>query len=350
MKPLRQPRPGTAMVLVPHEGAPVTIRHGEPVPDARHGRYRYKLLVDVSEHRLVLDVTLLSRDPNFGFRAQVSLNCWVGDPAEVVARGIRDVSGSLYDPIRRMLRDTSRAYDVREFHAAENALNALMTGFAGDNALRLRNVRVELLVDEDEVTTSGRAFRDLERETRLEKMRRHRHLQMMRDEGVEGLLAGIVEREGPRAALEWIAKAEATERAELSAMLDTVLKHTGADLEPWMIDDAVRPLIDRVTARPGTFFGGSRVRGALTSSTGAEASGADSGDSGVTVGSPHEPAAALEPLAPAESIRSASPDGPPADEPPGGHATAERSGRTADDGAGRGVPGKRTSRVRGTRA
>lgn len=344
LRPLRTPQPGTAMVLLPIEGDPVTIRHGQPVPDARYGRYQRRFLVDVAEHRLALDITVLSRDPNFGFRAKVSLTCQIIDPAQIVTRGIRDVSAALYDPIRRMLREVSREYDVREFHDAERALNVSMASFAGDRAIRLYNIRVELLIDDDEVVTSGRAFRDLERETRLDDMRRTRHLTMMRREGPEGLLAGIVEREGPRAALEWIAKAEATERAELRAALDNMLKHTGGDLEPFMVHDALDSLVDRITGRSSVPFRDSRVRGVLPAGARADVETRPVVESSTSpvVESPATPVAD----APAEAPPAGYSDGPPEDEPvgpPGVPGPAEdRSERKA------GEP-KRVSRVRGMR-
>jgi hypothetical protein len=342
LNPLRPPRPGTAMVLVPKDGEAVTVHNGEPISDARLGRYQHRYLVDISEHRLTLDVTLLSQDPNFGFRAKVALICRVGDPIQIVARGIEDISHALYDPIKRMLREVARDYDVHQFHEAENALNVSMEGFTGDRAIRLRNVRVELLVDDEEVATSGREFRDLARETRLEDIRRQRHLTMMREEGMEGLLAGIVEREGPRAALEWIARAEEKERAELHAALETVFKHTGADMEPWAVEEAVRPLIDRVATRSGVPFGGSRVRGALTSGSGR--------DAGPRSERPIDP----DPPAPTVVPEASSPEPPvhdshpPEDEPSGGHTTT-RLKSTSDSKPERNGDEKRTSRVRGVR-
>jgi hypothetical protein len=343
LKPLRQPQPGTAMVLVPKDGEAVTVHNGEPISDAWIGRYQHRYLVDISEHRLALDVTLLSRDPNFGFRAKVSLICRVGDPVQIVARGIQDISHALYDPIKRMLREVARDYDVHQFHEAENALNVSMEGFAGDRAIRLRNIRVELLVDDEEVATSGREFRDLSRETRLEGMRRRRHLDMMREEGIEGLLAGIVEREGPRAALEWIATAEEKERAELGAALETVFKHTGADMEPWAVEEAVRPLIDRVSTRSGVPFSGSRVRGAITSG-----SGRDPEPRRERPVDPDPPKPTVVPEASTPEPLLARESRPPEDEPSGGPATT-RLKSTPDSTAERNGDGKRMSRVRGVR-
>lgn len=343
LSPLRQPRPGTALVLVPNDGGAVTVHNGEPIADARVGRYRYRYLVDITEHRLALDVTLLSQDANFGFRAKVSMICRVGDPVQIVARGITDISHALYDPIKRMLREVARDYDVNQFHEAENALNVSMEGFTGDRAIRLRNVRVELLVDDEEVTTSGREFRDLSRETRLEDMRRQRHLTMMREEGIEGLLAAMVEREGPKVALEWIAKAEEKERAELGAVLDTVIKHTGGDMEPWAVEETIRPLIERVITRSGVPFSGSRVRGAITSG-----SGRDAEPRRERLLDPNPPEPTVVPEASTPAPPPAHESRPPEDEPTGGHGTT-RLGRTPDSGRDGDGDGKRTSRVRGVR-
>lgn len=197
LNPLRPPAPGRALVLVPDSGVALTVHPGEEIPDARFGTYQSVFTVDLTEHRLVLEIALLSRDATFSFRSRVDVVCRVADPAEVVARGIRDMSGALYGHLRRMLRQVSRDYDIGEFHEAEEALNRAVRDVTGDSAVRLRNIHVELLVDEDEIAASGREFRDVVRETRLDGMRRKRHLDMIRDDGVEGIIAEIMEREGP---------------------------------------------------------------------------------------------------------------------------------------------------------
>ncbi|MEY9845885.1 hypothetical protein [Streptacidiphilus sp. MAP5-3] len=264
LTPLRPPSPGRALVLVPHEGYAVTVRHGEEIPHARLGMYRQGITVDTTEHRLVLDMTLLSRDAAFAFRSQLALTCSVADPAEVVSRGIRDMSGALFDPIRRMLRSVSRHYDIADFHEAESALNREVRDLDGDRAVRLRNLHVELVIDPDEAAASGRAYRDLVRDTRLDGMRRQRHLDMMRADGVEGLLAEIMEREGPRAALDWIERAESNERDELMKTFKLVLERGDADREPFESADIERALVDRILSGSDAPFGGtrmSRVRG-----------------------------------------------------------------------------------------
>ncbi|MEV0386335.1 hypothetical protein [Nonomuraea sp. NPDC050643] len=267
-KPLRPPAPGMALVLAPRKGELLTIRHGESIPDAWYGTYRHVHLVDVTEHRLVLSMPLLSRDPAFGFPSLVRLNCRVADPAEIVLRGIVDVSGALYLPIQRMLRRVSRDFDIGELHLAEDALTESMRTFTGDAALRLRNVTVELVVDSSEILASGRAYRDIERETRLIEMRRERHLRMLRRDGAEGLIAEIMEREGPRAAYDMIAHAEREERQELLAAWQAMLKHSEAEREPWESLQAERALRDRMSGGSSSPFGGirsTRLRGTLGS-------------------------------------------------------------------------------------
>ncbi|XKK40127.1 hypothetical protein HFP72_04975 [Nocardiopsis sp. ARC36] len=91
-KPIQPPEHGTAMVLEPQRGDALLVRPGEPVPDARFGVYQRMSLVDTTEHRLAFAVTLVSRDPSFGFRAAVTLSCRVADPVAVVQRGIRDMA------------------------------------------------------------------------------------------------------------------------------------------------------------------------------------------------------------------------------------------------------------------
>jgi len=269
---------------------------------------------------------LVSRDPVFSFTGQVVVGCRVGEPAVVVARGIRDLGATLYDPIRRMLRPVAKRFDIKEFHEAEEALNETLASFPGDSALRLRNASVELLLDEDEVAKAAREYRDVRRETRLNAMRRDRHLEMMRREGAEGLLAEIVETEGPRAALEWIAAAEADERKELRETLDRLLAGTGADREPFDHLEAERDLVNRITGGSSVPFGGtrsSRVRG-------------------LPAGEPPRPAPPDDDDPPPQYSYPAGPTqpptGPPPDEPPGGPP-----GNTDSR------PGPRGSRVRGLR-
>ncbi|WBP89272.1 hypothetical protein [Kitasatospora cathayae] len=266
LNPLRSPEPGRALVLVPNDGPALTVRPGEEISDAWVGRYQTAYTVDTTEHRLVLEIPLLSRDPTFAFRSEVALVCAVVDPAEVVARGIRDMSDALFDHMRRMLRAVSRDYDIAEFHEAEAALNRRVRDFTGDTAVRLRNIHVELLVDEDEVAISGRTYRDVVRETRLAGMRRQRHLDMLRADGFEGLIAEIMEREGPRAAQELIAKAEAEEREELMRTFKLVLERGDADREPFEVANTERMVLGRLLGGSEAPFGGtraSRVRGGM---------------------------------------------------------------------------------------
>ena len=244
--PLRPPDPGRALVLVRDSGPSLTVHSGEEIPSARYGSYRSVFTVDLGEHRLVLDIPLLSRDPTFSFRSRVDVICRVAEPAEVVARSIRDMSGALYGYLRRMLRSVARDYDIAEFHEAEQALNSALASFGGDDAVRLRNIHVELLVDEDEIAASGREFRDVERETRLSRMRRTRHVEMMRDEGVDGLIAEIMEKEGPRAALTWIEKSEAEKREVKREVMRMVLERGDSDREPFEQTELERAVLEEV--------------------------------------------------------------------------------------------------------
>ncbi|MFG2842831.1 hypothetical protein ACGF12_06595 [Kitasatospora sp. NPDC048296] len=345
--PLRPPAPGRALVLVPNDGPALTVRPGEEISDAWVGRYQTAYTVDTTEHRLVLGIPLLSRDPTFAFRSEVALVCAVTDPAEVVARGIRDMSDALFDHMRRMLRTVSRDYDIAEFHEAEAALNRRVREFTGDSAVRLRNIHVELLVDEDEAATSGRTYRDVVRETRLADMRRQRHLDMLRSDGFEGLIAEIMEREGPRAAQELIAKAEADEREELMRTFELVMERGDADREPFEVAKTERTVLGRVLGGSDAPFGGtraSRVRGrGVTDRPVEPRPGAWAEDRPATV-------------LPGEVVRSPI-AGPPEDEPLADKVPLDKASAGADDvlrpGPGRvpdrtgGVEPPRVSRVRG---
>ncbi|MFF0085795.1 hypothetical protein ACFYR1_39765 [Streptomyces canus] len=268
VNPLRPPAPGRALVLVRESGPSLTIRSGEEIRSSRFGAYRSVFTVDMTEHRLILDIPLLSRDATFSFRSRVDLVCRVADPAEVVSRGIRDMSGALYGYLRKTLRSVARDYDIAEFHEAEMALNAALSGFSGDDAIRLRNIQVELLVDEDEISASGREFRDVVRETRLDGMRRRRHLDMIREEGVDGLIAEIMEKEGPRAALAWIEKGEAEKREVRREVMRMVLERGDADREPFEQAELERAVLDEVLRDGDGLFETAtrhgRLRGSLT--------------------------------------------------------------------------------------
>ncbi|MEU9097822.1 hypothetical protein [Streptomyces sp. NPDC048361] len=265
--PVRPPDPGRALVLVRDSGPSLTVRSGEEIPSSRFGAYSGMYTIDMAEHRLLLDIPLLSRDPTFSFRSRVDLVCRVADPAKVVSRGIRDMSGALYGYLRKSLRSVARDYDIAEFHQAEQALNAALAGFTGDDAIRLRNIQVELLVDEDEIIGSGREFRDVERETRLAGMRRRRHLDMIREEGVDGLIAEIMEREGPRAALAWIEKGEAEKREVRREVMRMVLERGDADREPFEQAELERAVLDEVLREGDGLFEkatrSGRLRGTL---------------------------------------------------------------------------------------
>ncbi|MCG5214045.1 ferritin family protein [Streptosporangium soli] len=346
LKPLRPPAPGTALVLVPHNGTPLVIRHGEPIIDARYGTYQRSYLVNVGEHRLMLEIPLLSNDAAFGFRSLIRLNCRVVAPDEIVHRRIRDVSAALYPAIQQMLRKVSRNFDISEFHIAEDALNDSIRIFTGDSAIRLRNISVELLVDEDEIHTSGRAYRDIERDTRLMAMRRNRHLKMLRADGMEGLIAEIMEREGPRAAHELITAAEGAERTELLRAWEAVLKHSDADRESWELLQAERALRDRLVGDSAAPFGGtrsSRLRSSLAASeahpragrigTGEDRMGASAGEPDAGAAREPTPAAHREDPKAENRVRPAA--APPDEEPVGGTHFHERKGE------------RRPSRVRG---
>ncbi|MET9732519.1 hypothetical protein ABZZ79_18280 [Streptomyces sp. NPDC006458] len=281
VNPLRPPAPGRALVLVRDSGPSLTVRSGEEIPSSRFGAYHTMVTVDMTEHRLLLDIPVLSRDATFSFRSRVDLVCSVADPAEVVSRGIRDMSGALYGHLRRTLRSVARDYDISEFHEAEIALNSALAGFRGDDAVRLRDIQIELLVDEDEVTASGREFRDVVRETRLDRMRRGRHVEMIREEGVDGLLAEIMEREGPRAALAWFEKGEAEKREVRREVMRMVLERGDADREPFEQAELERAVLEEVLRDGDELFETATRRGRLRgTATRALESGTDERESG----------------------------------------------------------------------
>ncbi|MEU9014419.1 hypothetical protein AB0D12_32555 [Streptomyces sp. NPDC048479] len=318
MNPLRPPAPGRALVLVRDSGPSLTIHSGEEIPSSRFGAYLKVFTVDMTEHRLILDIPLLSRDPTFSFRSRVDLVCRVADPARVVSRGIRDMSGALYGFLRKTLRGVARDYDIAEFHEAEQALNSALAGFTGDDAVRLRGIQIELLVDEDEITASGREFRDVVRETRLAGMRRKRHLDMIREEGVDGLIAEIMEKEGARAALAWIEKGEAEKREVRREVMRMILERGDADREPFEQAELERAVLDEVLRDGDGLFDTATRRGRLRG-TMPRALEADRGDDEPVAGSD-----ASEPVL-GEVVRDRYDDG-------GSRAGGDRTSRIRRDG------------------
>ncbi|MFF7164195.1 hypothetical protein ACFZBP_23035 [Streptomyces sp. NPDC008086] len=122
VRPPRTPPPGRALVLAPG------------------GMY----LVDTTEHRLALDLRLPGRDAPDAFHCHLRLMCRVTDPAEIVARGIRDMSAAWYDPLHARLRDVSRRYGTEQLREAEEALNTALRRVTGAPAVRLYDARAEL--------------------------------------------------------------------------------------------------------------------------------------------------------------------------------------------------------------
>ncbi|MBW8485937.1 hypothetical protein [Actinomadura parmotrematis] len=354
LNPVRAPRAQEAVVLEPGDGPLRTFRHGAPIPGARLSDYRRMYLVDVSEHRLLLDFALLSHDPNYAFMARADLFCQVSDPAKVVQRNIRDVSGALHGPLRRMLQDVSKHYDVSAFHAAQEALNEEMRFFSGDAALELHGISIELLIDDEEMAESGRELRKVVREQRLGDMRADHRLDRLRRDGVEGVIAEIMEKQGAAAALDRIQDIERSERQELLAAWDTVLKHGGDELEPHQLAEAQQQLLNLYTEGSSAPFGGTRPR-RLRGSMAPELEGtvkpalpaparADEA-AGRRAPVVHPGSVGGEP-APPSGERAVTE--PPEDEPLGGSAVPDASGGAAVP-PGPPAAGPRASRLRGFR-
>lgn len=360
----RAPGAGEALVLAPRRGPMRTIRHGEPIPGARLTDYRRLYRVDVAEHRLTLDFALLSRDHTFAFNARATLTCQVADPARVVGRNIRDMSAALHGPLKAMLQDVGKHYDIGDFHPAQEAMNREMRYFSGDAAIRLHGIHIELLVDEEEAAESGRAFRDVVREQRLADLKVDHRLDRLRDTGVEGLIAEILEKEGPDAALARIREIEGEERREILTAWETVLKHSEEPIEPHNLTEAHKELLAKYIEGSSAPFGGTRsgrLRGSLRPSImgSVEPPSAPPASMGEPVrslgGSPSRPGRDDEHHAPSAHAGAGAPAGPPDDEPPGAPGDSPgladvgvpHEGGVEDDHA---APGERpASRLRGFR-
>ncbi len=264
LEPIKPPGAGEALVLLPYRGAPETIRNGEQIPGSYFGTYERGYLVDLAEYRLSFDASLVSEDPSFSFHARTSISCRVADPAVVVARNIRDVTAALQAVMYPMMRSVARHFDVTRLHPATDALQSALGPLRGDAAFHLRAIDVELLPDPE---ASRRGTHDLystRREHKIRSVRREYNLEMMHKDGAEGLLAEILEKEGPRAALEWIKQAEVDDRAELRHALETMLGRSGRRREDFDLREAEEILLDRLHRPPNVPFGGtapSRVRG-----------------------------------------------------------------------------------------
>ncbi|SIM67100.1 CHAT domain-containing protein [Micromonospora cremea] len=113
----------------------------------RSHQTRYE--VDISDHHLVLDVTLPAKDDLHHFTATLAVDFRVTDPAEVVRLAITNAVTPVRDFLVHTLRPISREFTVDEAVQAEMAIERRL---GSDNlvpgGITLRSVRTRLGVDD----------------------------------------------------------------------------------------------------------------------------------------------------------------------------------------------------------
>ncbi|MGH3852119.1 MAG: hypothetical protein ACRDR6_01195 [Pseudonocardiaceae bacterium] len=170
--PLSSPGMGTALVLEPDTGKPLIIESGEPVPEARLGRYRRSFLIDLRPYALSMEMQLPSADPAFLFQGTVHFSCQVDDPADIARHSIRDMVSTVRPPLVKIMRRVASKYDISKFNEAEAALNDALEKFSGDSTIRLGNYLIELSVGGEGAARSSAEYHDTSRVERLEEIRR----------------------------------------------------------------------------------------------------------------------------------------------------------------------------------
>lgn len=243
--PLSSPGMGTALVLEPDTGKPLIIESGEPVPEARLGRYRRSFLIDLRPYSLSMDMQLPSADPAFLFQGVVNFSCQVGDPADVARHSIRDMTAAVRPPLGKIMRRVASKYDISKFNEAEAALNDALEEFSGDSTIRLGNYLMELSVGGEDAARSSAKYHDVSRDERMEKIRRGTMSDVVaggRDELVAQWLAKY---EGdPSKILEMEADAKERESERLLSAM-AILASSGEDTEAFDTRQERRRLLSR---------------------------------------------------------------------------------------------------------
>jgi hypothetical protein len=122
--PLRTPANGTALVLERAVGAPVVVRHGERVQEARLGNYRRMYVVDVATRGVSFTTAAPSKDHAFPFTVTVRFSCQVTNPVTIARNDVTDMTAALSPSLATIVREVAARFDVLHPTEAESAINA----------------------------------------------------------------------------------------------------------------------------------------------------------------------------------------------------------------------------------
>ena len=151
--------PGTVLV-VDREGHQLRVLEGPDdrltAGEVRWGQIRTLYAVDVTDHPLEFQDTFPCKDDIGGFRATVKFTCMVTEPADVVRRGIRDVTRTLVPLVTETLRRACGDFAAEEYDMAEKAglaaVRGLETGTGHDRAFRISHIHLVLALDDAAAT------------------------------------------------------------------------------------------------------------------------------------------------------------------------------------------------------
>lgn len=258
--PLRPPQMGTAMVLEAVDSDPLVVYAGESVPESRLGNYGKMTIVDMSQYGLRLEEPLPSADRSFLHQCSLTFTCRVQDPALVVARGIRDMTGAMRLPLVRTMRAVARLYDIDQANEAEDAIGVALESFEGDAAVRLGNYLVELGVPGAGADASSERFFDATRKARLDRIDREAMARII-SSGRDEVLAQWLAKHGgdPSALLEMEAETKAVEAEQMLRAMH-MLTNSGTADEPFDTQDERRRIVQRLLSDSSSDKGASPER------------------------------------------------------------------------------------------
>jgi hypothetical protein len=276
-----RPTLNTALVLYADGAAPIIVRAGEVVPQARFAPYRELYVVDMTEHPLDLICDLPSYDGALTFRARVHYVCQVEDPATVVRNSVHSVAETLRPLIIRELRAFSSNFKPHEIGQAERVLDAKLSDYSPTGlGIAIRRCTVELSLDPD-VERAIRTKHNVSKEIETEELRLE-HLMPHIEAGDTGLIAMyLAKNSGQAGAVFELLLAHDRERGEQMIEAIKTAMHGRSPDDDFQIEEARTRMLNQAVdgLNPGASAGRapreSRLRGSLLNSVAPQLSSVD---------------------------------------------------------------------------